>query len=75
MASWISVALEDGREIPEPRDIDSYSGRFLVRIPRSLHADLARTAEQEGVSLNQLVAAALSAAVGWRSPDEVPASP
>src|SRR5262249_546713 len=31
------------------------SGRFVVRLPRSLHAFLQREAEEEGVSLNQLV--------------------
>ena len=34
MVDWISVALEEGREIPEPRGESAYSGRFVVRIPR-----------------------------------------
>jgi antitoxin HicB len=67
MAGWISVALEDGREIPEPRESDSYTGRFLLRIPRTLHAELARQAQREGVSLNQYVATTLAAAAGWRT--------
>jgi HicB-like protein involved in pilus formation len=37
------------------------SGRFVVRLPRSLHAALEREAECEGVSLNQLVVAKLAA--------------
>lgn len=36
------------------------SGRFLVRIPQSLHAALEREATEEGVSLNQLVIAKLA---------------
>jgi predicted HicB family RNase H-like nuclease len=36
------------------------SGRFLVRLPQSLHAALEREAEQEGVSLNQLVVVKLA---------------
>jgi len=36
------------------------SGRFVVRIPRSLHAALEREANREGVSLNQLVVAKLA---------------
>ncbi|MDP8943116.1 MAG: type II toxin-antitoxin system HicB family antitoxin [Actinomycetota bacterium] len=68
MAGWISVALEDGVEIPEPRALMEYSGRFVVRLPGGLHAQLAREAEREGVSLNQFVTNALAAAVHWRVP-------
>jgi antitoxin HicB len=71
MEGWLSIALEDGREIPEPRHPDSYSGRFLLRIPSSLHGELARQAEREGVSLNQYVATVLSGAVGWRREREL----
>lgn len=42
---------------PQRRD---YSGKFNVRVPRSLHAALASEAEAEGVSLNQLVLAKLA---------------
>ena len=37
-------------------------GKVLVRMPRSLHAALAREADEEGVSMNQLVVSKLSAA-------------
>jgi hypothetical protein len=36
------------------------SGRFVVRLPRSLHAALETEAKEEGVSLNQLVVAKLA---------------
>ena len=36
------------------------SGKFVVRLPRTLHAALEAEAEREGVSLNQLVVAKLS---------------
>jgi hypothetical protein len=56
-----------------PRD---HSGRLLVRMPKSLHAELARTAERDGTSLNAFIVAALSGAVGWRTPDgRAPARP
>jgi HicB family len=42
------------------------SGRFVVRIPRGLHAELVRQARDEGVSLNQYVATLLAGAAGWR---------
>lgn len=39
---------------------DDYSGHFMVRGPRSLHAALMKEAEAEGVSLNQLCISKLS---------------
>jgi antitoxin HicB len=67
MYGWIKIALEDGKEIPEPITEPAYSGRFMVRGPKTLHAALARAAEQEGVSLNLFVVSALSASVDWRA--------
>ena len=66
MAGWISVAMEDGLDIPEPPDEGSYSGKFVLRVPQSLHAELIRAAEREGVSLNQFASSALAGAVEWR---------
>src|SRR5262245_28548001 len=66
MRGWIAVAMEDGVEIPVPEDEEEFSGRFPVRVPASLHADLARSAGREGVSLNSFVTSALAGAVGWR---------
>jgi antitoxin HicB len=67
MLGWISVALEDGHTIPEPGD-DGYSGKFVIRVPSSLHRDLARAAREEGVSLNQFASGVLASAVSWRLP-------
>ncbi len=56
IAVWIEAAQAAGREVPAPappQDDARYSGRLLVRLPRRLHADLARNAKREGVSLNQ----------------------
>jgi predicted HicB family RNase H-like nuclease len=53
--------LIDG--LPEPPtgpQRREYSGKFNVRVPKSLHAALASEAEDEGVSLNQLVVAKLA---------------
>jgi predicted RNase H-like HicB family nuclease len=51
--SWFAACLEDGTPIPEPRDIDSYSGQFKLRMPKSLHKTLAERSQQEGISMNQ----------------------
>ena len=58
---WITSEYEDGESIPLPSMPEEYSGRFNVRIPKSLHKRLAEMAEREGVSLNQLVISLLSA--------------
>jgi RNA polymerase sigma-B factor len=55
------------REVEEPQPQQStHSGRLLVRMPQSLHAELARVAEHEGVSLNTLITGALASSVAWR---------
>jgi antitoxin HicB len=72
MTLWLEVALEDGDPIPEPRELDDYSGKFVVRVPRSLHRDLVDRAAEEGVSLNQFVNVALARATGRSVPETVP---
>lgn len=67
MRGWLEVALEDGIPVPEPRPPEAYSGKFVARVPRSLHRELAEAAEREGVSLNQFVSTALARAVGERA--------
>ena len=53
-----------------------HSGRLMLRMPQSLHAELARAAEREDVSLNQYLTNPLSASLGWRASDEpAPSSP
>ena len=64
MTAWIESALEDGESIPLPRSVEDYSGRFVVRIPKSLHRELVEMAEREGVSLNTFVNVALGKMVG-----------
>lgn len=66
MTDWIAVALQEGRDIPEPKSATSHSGRLLLRMPRTLHADLTRASEREGVSLNQFITDVLASAVAWR---------
>ena len=53
MEGWIETKLEGGFEVPLPVGYDDFSGKFVVRIPKSLHYRLTIEAEQEGVSLNQ----------------------
>ena len=57
-------AIKKPARSPAKRE-GGHSGRLLLRMPQSLHADLAEAAEREDVSLNQFITNALSAAVGW----------
>lgn len=54
---WIKAAKKAGNPIPKPSNPAdlSYSGKFLMRVPKRLHAELARAAKAQGVSLNQYV--------------------
>lgn len=61
---WLTVALEHGDPIPEPRGAGGYSGQFNVRLPKSVHRALAEAAGAEGVSLNLYVATVLAHSVG-----------
>jgi len=50
---WLMAALESGYEIPEPNVLEDYSGQFKLRLPKSLHKELAEKSKQEGISMNQ----------------------
>lgn len=53
MEGWIETKLEFEDSIPEPSTENSYSGKFVLRLSKSLHRKLAVEADQEGISLNQ----------------------
>lgn len=61
MAAWVESRLVGGLPIPEPHPTErTYSGRFNVRVSRSLHRPLVVRAEVEGVSLSQDVTTLLA---------------
>ena len=53
MEGWIETKLENGFEVPEPLAETNASGKFTLRLPKTLHNRLTLEAKQEGVSLNQ----------------------
>jgi hypothetical protein len=61
MEGWIETKIGNGFPIPLPLDTGKFSGKFVVRLPKTLHARLAMEAEREGVSLNQYTLYKLSA--------------
>ena len=64
LRSWLAVAEEFGDDAPKP--FSAVSGRFVQRVPRSLHAQLIARAKAEGVSLNTLVVSLVSQGIGAR---------
>ena len=50
-----------GESVPVPLAVKHYSGEFRVRIPPRVHRALALEAAEQGVSLNRLASAKLSA--------------
>ena len=53
MEGWIETRQDGGFNVPSPIDAEKFSGRFVLRIPKTLHARLAMEAAKDGVSLNQ----------------------
>ncbi len=64
LKSWLAVAQEFNDGLPKPSS--AVSGRFVQRVPRSLHAQLVAQAEADGVSLNTLVVSLVSQGLGHR---------
>ncbi|MDO9580433.1 MAG: toxin-antitoxin system HicB family antitoxin [Bacteroidales bacterium] len=64
MLGWLEIELEDGESIPEPRDDEDFSGKFVLRVPKSMHRKLVETSFDEGVSLNQWLVSVVSEAMG-----------
>lgn len=50
---WLAAAIEDGIKIPLPDAEENYSGQFKLRLPKSLHKQLAEEAKRDGISMNQ----------------------
>ena len=51
--AWLAEALADGYDVRPPSTASGYSGRFVLRMPASLHKKIAEDAALEGVSMNQ----------------------
>ena len=63
-ASWLATARAFGD--PLPAISQSYSGKWVQRVPKSVHARLASLARREGVSINTLVASFIAEGLGRR---------
>ncbi len=64
LAATVAALESKGLPVPRPNDyLGKVSGKFVVRLPKSLHARLASRSLREGVSLNTLVVSYLAAGV------------
>ena len=68
----VSALMDMSRDVPAPvltaQDFAplSASGKFVARVPRSMHIQLAARAKTEGVSLNTLVITLIAEGMGRR---------
>ena len=65
---WLEEYFEQHKSLPVPKETsNSFSGKLLVRLPKTLHKELAIEAEEENVSLNSLVIALLAQNFGRKT--------
>ncbi len=67
IAAWLEAAEEMNRPIPKPGELESQSGKWVQRVPKSVHLRLVNRAREEGVSLNTLVITMLAESLGESS--------
>ena len=66
-ASWLEILLEKGKAVPEPIESGGFSGKLVLRLPKSLHKKAAHLAERDGVSLNQFIVSCVAEQVGSKA--------
>lgn len=66
LSETIATLKAKGFPVPAPNSGGVASGKFVARVPKSVHAQLATRAKAEGVSLNSLVLAFLAEGLGRR---------
>jgi predicted RNase H-like HicB family nuclease len=62
--SWLEATIAKGQTVPDPMEDIDYSGKLVVRLPKSLHRRAAYAANREGVSLNQFIVSSIAEQVG-----------
>ena len=67
IGEWIAEAEATGRTVPQPNGIENYSGKFLQRVPKSVHMKLTAQARREGVSLNSFVTMLIAEGLGRKN--------
>lgn len=61
--AWLTVAIKRGQSISLPTadsEKNQFSGKFTLRIPKTLHRNISMEADEEGVSLNSYLLSIIS---------------
>jgi antitoxin HicB len=66
-ASWLEATLARGQRIPEPIENVEFSGKLVVRLPKTLHKKAAHMAARDGISLNQFIVSSVAEQIGAKS--------
>jgi predicted RNase H-like HicB family nuclease len=64
--AYLETCQAKGIPVPQPLKRPLYSGQLRLRMPATLHGSLATMAQNENVSLNQLIVSLVSEAYGYR---------
>ena len=64
---YLGFVKERGEDIPQPSDYNECNGKIALRLPKSMHRRLVMKADEEGVSLNQLLVSYLAEMLGSKS--------
>lgn len=65
--SWLETIISRGQNVPDPIETTPFSGKLMLRMPKSLHKKAAYLAAREGSSLNQYITASIAEKVGSAS--------
>lgn len=73
---YVAALVDMGRPVPppsaQPAELVKTSGKFVVRVPKTLHARLVAKARIEGVSLNTLVLSYAAEGLGYKEKNHAP---
>ncbi len=68
--AWIETAKNLKRQIPKPGSTlpgDDFSGKFVQRLPKTIHKELSVRAKFEGVSINTLALTYIAKGLGMEN--------
>jgi antitoxin HicB len=66
LGATIAALVAKSLPVPAPSSGGAASGKFVARVPKTIHAQLSTRAKSEGVSLNTLVVSFIAQGLGRR---------